>query len=156
MPIPADTSDPATARTGESGQWWALYYTGRQTLVMSASDMAARAQIIRSHNYAMDGVRRPLHAIPAAPAVTSAAYSSSPAGVRVYWRGSAGARNYSAQRAPTRRGPWTTLCRRCATDLDDGYVDMSSRAKGSWYRVIPYNLDGRVGRASVARKASPG
>jgi len=156
MPIPADTSDPATARTGESGQWWALYYTGRQTLVMSASDMAARAQIIRSHNYAMEGARLPRHAIPAAPAVTSALYSLSLAGVRVYWRGSAGARNYSVQRAPTRRGPWTTLCRRCATDLDDGYVDMSSRAKGSWYRVIPYNLDGRVGRASVARKASPG
>ena len=58
MPIPADTTDPAAAHTGESGQWWAMYYTGVQTLVMSAADMAARAQIIRAHNYAMGGVRR--------------------------------------------------------------------------------------------------
>ncbi len=152
MPIPADTSDPATARTGESGQWWAMYYTGVQTLVMSASDMAARAQIIRSHNYAMDGVRRPRHAIPPAPRVTSAT-SSSLAGVKVYWQGSAGARNYSVQRAPASRGPWTTLCKRCATDLGDGYLDPSS-AKRRWYRVIPYNLDGRAGPASRPVRAS--
>jgi mannan endo-1,4-beta-mannosidase len=154
LPIPADSSDPAFARTGESGQWWAMYYTGIQTLVMSASDMAARAQIIRSHNYAMDGVRLPRHAIPPAPAVTSAAYSSISAGVRVYWRGSAGARNYSIQRAPARNGPWTMVCRRCATDLGDGFVDLSPAAKTSWYRVVPYNLDGRAGRASQAVKAS--
>ena len=71
MPIPADTADSTVARTGESGQWWAMYYTGVTTLVMSAGDMAARAQIVRSHNYAMDGVRRPRHAIPPAPVVTS-------------------------------------------------------------------------------------
>ncbi len=154
MPVPADTSDPVIARTGESGQWWAMYYTGVPTLVMPANDMAARAQIIRSHNYAMDGVRRPRHAIPPPPVVTSAVHSSSPAGVEVYWRGSAGARNYSVQRAPTARGPWTTLCKRCATDLDDGFVDLSSSAKGGWYRVIPYNLDGRAGRASAPVRAT--
>lgn len=152
MPIPADTSDPVTARTGESGQWWALYYTGVPTLVMPASDMAARAQIVRSHDYAMAGVRRPRHALAPAPKVTSA--SSSPSGVRVYWRGSAGARNYSVQRAPAAAGPWTTVCNRCVTDLDDGYVDQSPEAKGSWYRLVPYNLDGRPGSASKPVQAS--
>jgi hypothetical protein len=156
MPIPADISDPVIARTGESGQWWAMYYTGVQTLVMSASDMAARAQIIRSHNYAMDGAQRPRHATPPAPTVTLAVYSASPAGVRVYWQGSAGAKNYSVQRAPSARGPWTTRCKRCVTDLDNGFLDPSRASKTSWYRVIPYNLDGRAGRASAARKASPG
>ena len=156
MPIPADTSNPAIARTGESGQWWAMYYTGVQTLVMSAGDMAARAQIIRSHNYAMDGVPRPAHAIPPAPAVTSAAYSSSTAGVRVHWRGSAGARNYTVQRAPAASGPWATVCNRCATDLDDGFVDGRPGSKGSSYRVVPYNLDGRAGPASKPLRASAG
>jgi mannan endo-1,4-beta-mannosidase len=131
-----------------------MYYTGVPTLVMSAGDMAARAQIIRNHNYAMDGVRRPRHAIPPAPAVTSTVYSSSPAGVRVYWRGSAGARNYSVQRAPSSSGPWTTLCKRCATDIDDGYLVPGASAKGRWYRVVPYNLDGKAGRASGPRRAT--
>jgi mannan endo-1,4-beta-mannosidase len=44
MPIPADTTDPTTARHLESGQWWALYYPGIQTMVNTAADMAARAR----------------------------------------------------------------------------------------------------------------
>src|SRR5262249_54449355 len=74
MPIPAPTDDPTTAVHGESGQWWALYYTGIQTMVESARDMAARAQIIRAHDYAMRGLRPPRHARPPAPAVTSVSY----------------------------------------------------------------------------------
>jgi hypothetical protein len=146
MPIPADTSDPEVARTGESGQWWAMYYTGQPTLVMSAADMAARAQVIRSHNYAMAGVRVPRHAIPPAPAITSVT------GGRLYWRGSAGAKNYSVQRASALNGPWTTLCRRCVTDSSDGWSDPSARPVRGWYRVVPYNLDGRAGPASRPRR----
>jgi hypothetical protein len=74
--------------------------------------------------------------------------------VRIYWRGSAGARNYSIQRAASARGPWRTLCKRCASDLDDGFVDAASAATRSWYRVIPYNLDGKAGHASKAVSAS--
>ena len=155
MPIPADTSDPTTARTGESGEWWALYYTGLPTLVMSAQDMAARAQIIRSHNYAMDGLRRPRHAISPAPNVTSAAYSADAGGVRVYWQGSAGAPDYTVQRAPAAGGPWTTVCNRCATDAGDGFVDPKGSA-GAWYRVVPYNLDGRAGPPSAPRRSAAG
>jgi mannan endo-1,4-beta-mannosidase len=160
MPIPADSSDPTTARSLESGQWWALYYTGIQTMVMTAQDMAARAQAIRRHNFAMDGRRVPAHAIPPAPTVTSVGYGPTSfvgrVGARVYWQGSAGARNYSVQRSPAAGGPWTTLCRRCATDLDDGYVDLSPEAKDGWYRVIPYNLDGKPGPASSPLRASRG
>lgn len=148
MPIPADTTDPVVARTGESGEWWAMYYTGIKTLVMSANDMAARAQIIRTHNYAMAGLRRPRHAIPPAPSVTSVG------GARVYWRGSAGARSYSIQRARARTGPWTTLCRRCVTDLADGWADPTASAVRGWYRVVPYNLDGKAGPASNPVRAS--
>jgi mannan endo-1,4-beta-mannosidase len=160
MPIPADSSDPTTARHLESGQWWALYYPGIQTMVNTAADMAARAQAIRAHNYAMSGVRVPAHAIPPAPTITSAAYGPTSfvgrVGVRVYWQGSAGVQNYSVQRAAGAAGPWTTICRRCVTDVDDGYADVSSEARGSWYRVIPFNLDGKAGRASAPLRSSTG
>src|SRR5207244_10711576 len=114
MPWRAEASDPAVARAGESGQWWALYYTGLTTLVNTAADMAARAQIIRRHDYAMRGLKVPRHALPPAPRITSAA-------ARLYWQGSAGAQRYSIERAAARTGPWTTPCSRCATDRDDGW-----------------------------------
>jgi mannan endo-1,4-beta-mannosidase len=160
MPIPADLNDPATALHVETGQWWALYYTGIQTLVSTAVDMAARAQMLRRHIYVMRGVRLPAHAIPPAPVITSAVYGpNNPTerlGARIYWQGSAGARNYSVQRATAAGGPWATVCRRCATDLDDGYVDEGSGAKSSWYRLIAYNIGGRPGPASNPSKASTG
>ena len=147
MPIPANTSDPVAALHIETGQWWALYYPGIRTLVSTAVDMTARAQAIRRHNYAMRGVRVPAHAIPPAPIVTSALNG------RVYWQGSAGAKNYSVERARRSSGPWKTVCRRCTTDASDGYAD-SSAPNGAWYRVIPYNLDGKRGLASHAMQGS--
>lgn len=150
MPIPANTSDAATARHGESGQWWALYYPGIRTLVSTPADMAARAQAIRRHDYAMRGVRVPAHAIPPAPTVTSALHG------RVYWQGSAGAKDYTIERAPRSSGPWTTICRRCVTDSGDGYTDSGAAAKSAWYRVIPYNLDGKPGPVSRPLHSSPG
>jgi hypothetical protein len=41
-------------------------------------------------------------------------------------------------------------------DLDNGYVDEGGGAEGAWYRVVPYNLGGRSGRASNSVKASTG
>jgi mannan endo-1,4-beta-mannosidase len=152
MPIPADVTDPKTAARVESGQWWALYYPGIPTLVNTAADMAARAQVLRAHNYAMRGVRVPAHAVPPAPTVTSVLNNSG--STRVYWQGSAGAENYSIQRAASARGPWLTVCRRCVTDRGDGYVDHATAAKDGWYRVVPYNLDGKPGPASRPRQAS--
>ena len=145
MPIPADTNDPAKARKGESGQWWALYYTGIRTLVNTAADMAARAQIIRLHNYTMAGLRTPSHQIPPRPIVTAIVRRSD---VRVYWQGAAGAKDYSVQRARAARGPWRTLCGRCVTDTANGWVDHRPRSTSSWYRVVPYNLAGKPGRSS--------
>ncbi len=160
MPIPADTSDPTTAHSLESGQWWAMYYTGIQTMVNTAADMAARAQVIRSHNYGMGGLQVPAHAIPRAPTITSVVFGPTSftgrIGARVYWQGSAGAKNYSVRRASGPGGPWKTLCARCVTDLDDGFVDLSSGARSAWYRVIPYNLDGKAGRASKPMRSSTG
>ena len=145
MPIPADVRDPVAAARVESGEWWALYYPGITTLVNTAADMTARAQLIRRHDFAMQGLPLPPHAIPPAPIITAAAG-------RLYWEGSAGAKDYSVQRAARPNRPWTTVCGRCVTDGDDGYR-ISRRA---WYRVIPYNLDGKSGPPSRAREAAAG
>lgn len=138
MPIPANTTDRAAAARIETGQWWALYYTGLRTLVNPAPDMAARAQLIRAHNYAMAGLRVPPHAVPPRPTITSTARG------RVYWQGSAGAKNYSIEWAPRASGPWKSSCVRCVTDAGNGY----RTGRRGWYRVVPYNLDGKPGPAS--------
>jgi hypothetical protein len=140
MPIPANTSDPTAALHVETGQWWALYYPGARTLVSSAADMRARAQAIRRHNYAMRGIPVPAHAIPPAPTLASVQHG------RIYWQGSAGAKDYSIERAARANGPWKTICSRCVTDAGNGFA----AASGAWYRVIPYNLDGKRGPASRA------
>jgi hypothetical protein len=144
MPIPADTTDPFTAVRGESGQWWALYYSGIPTLVHSAAEMRTRAQMIRTHNYRMRGLAVPRHFVPPAPRITTAT------GARIYWEGSAGAAAYSIQRGTRRTGPWTTVCRRCVTDRSDGYL---TRGPAAWYRVIGYNLDGAPSRPSAPVRA---
>ena len=140
MPIPANTSDPVAARHVETGQWWALYYPGKRTLVSTAADMSARAQAIRQHNFAMRGIPVPAHAIPSAPSLASVRHR------RIYWQGSAGAKDYSIERAPSASGPWKTVCLRCVTDAGNGFA----AASGGWYRVVPYNLDGKRGAASKA------
>jgi mannan endo-1,4-beta-mannosidase len=85
----------------------------------------------------MLGRRVPPHARPPRPTITSAA-------TRLYWQGSAGAATYSIQRAPGANGPWRTVCNRCVTDSSNGYAPTRS----GWYRVIPYNLDGKPGPPS--------
>jgi hypothetical protein len=104
--------------------------------------MAARAQVIRAHNYAMTGRRVPAHALPTRPTITAVT-------PRIYWQGSAGAKSYSVQRAPAPGGPWQTVCNRCVTDAGNGY---RVRDRG-WYRVIPYNLDGKAGPTSRSVRA---
>jgi hypothetical protein len=95
----------------------------------------------------------PAPAVPPAPTVTSALYDPTGA-TRVYWQGSAGAEDYSIERAASAGGPWLTVCRRCVTDRSDGYVDHASAAKDGWYRVVPYNIDGKPGPASTPRQAA--
>jgi len=140
--IPSDEQcKPTCTGVVEDGSWWALYYTGRTTASNSASDMAARAQIIRAAAYRMDGfARTPAHEIPPAPIITSTH------GGHVLFEGSAGAGSYSVQTLLD--GHWTTPCRRCSTDNDDGWRSGSSHP--ACYRVIAYNLGGVAGPPSAA------
>jgi len=137
---PPTQPDPSGAGcyTNEDGNWWAFYYTGIPTLSHSAADMQARGQILRTHAYGMRGMAVPPHSIPPAPKITQIKDG------QIYWQGSAGALDYSIQRSTTGIWNWTTVCRRCVTDQSDGWVATSP----GYYRLIPYNLDGRPGPAS--------
>lgn len=146
QPIPANVSNPRYAREGESGQWWALYYGGLETLVNTKADMAARAEQLRKHAYAMAGVSVPTHRIPAAPVITMKGLGL------IGWRGSAGAVSYSVQRQARASGPWETICDQCAADADTPWADPKpGDLFQTKYRVIAFNADGAASEPSAPR-----
>ncbi len=140
QPIPIDDRSWKAMLFGESGEWWAMYYTGRSTRINSAKDMAARAQILRTHFYAMAGVPVPAHRLPPQPLITFAEH-----GV-LQWRGSAGSVTYDVERADTQNGPWKRICVQCVDDSVEAW-HVAAPAMG-WYRITPYNLDGIAGSPS--------
>ena len=146
QPIPADTNNSAFAEHGESGEWWALYYPGVKTMVNSAENMAARAQQLCSHAFAMSGIALPKHMTPPQPEISSIVQ-----GGLVAWRGSAGAVRYSIERYDSGTKEWKTVCDRCTTDADDPGVDPHPTLFGVRYRVIAYNLDGAASAPSEPR-----
>lgn len=145
QPIPADANNAEFAAKGESGEWWALYYPGRKTLVMSAEDMAGRAQQLRAHAYQMSELPVPQHAVPPPPVVSSVVI-----GGLVAWRGSAGATLYSIESEAPGSTQWKLICDRCATDEQDPWIDPHP-AFGTRYRVTAWNADG-VASATSAPK----
>ena len=144
QPIPADSKNAAFAEKGECGEWWALYYPGVKTSVMSAEDMAARAQDLRTHAYVMAGTAVPKHAVPPPPVVTSTVI-----GGLVAWRGSAGATRYSVERFEPASKQWKLICDECATDSDDPWADPQG-GFGEQYRVTAFNADGVASAVSSA------
>jgi hypothetical protein len=146
QPIPANVSNAVYAQKGESGQWWALYYGGLNTLVNTREDMAARAQQLRNHAYAMAGIPVPPHMVPPPPVIVTAGLGL------VGWRGSAGAVSYSVERQAGESAPWETICDRCATDSDAPWPDPKPPMMlGVRYRVTAYNADGTPGAPSAPR-----
>ncbi len=146
QPIPADSHDPTYAAQGECGQWWALYYPGIQNLVMSASDMAGRAQQLRTHAFAIAGLPTPRHLVPPAPVITSTVL-----GGLLAWRGSAGATHYSIERLDPGSQQWHTVCDHCATDADDPWADPHPILFGAQYRITAYNADNAPSPTSQPR-----
>jgi|GEM_PF-250424 len=139
--IPVDDRSWKAMLFGESGEWWAMYYTGRETRINDAKDMAARAQILRTHFYAMAAVPVPPHRLPPPPLITVAAQ-----GV-LQWRGSAGAVSYDVEHADTESGPWKQMCARCVDDSSARWSAPSPVA--GWYRITPYNVDRIAGSPST-------
>ena len=137
QPIPADSKNPAFAESGECGEWWALYYPGVKTQVSTAEDMAARAQQLRTHAFAMSGVTVPRHVVPPSPVITSTVV-----GGLIAWRGSAGALRYSVERLGPISKQWLIICDKCATDTNDPWTDPHPALFGARYRVTAWNADG--------------
>jgi hypothetical protein len=147
QPIPANVPSEGYSKMGESGQWWALYYGGMKTLIVTHDDMRARAELLRTHAFKMAGLPVPAHAIPPAPVVTSKGMGL------LAWRGSAGAVNYSIERRDTESSPWVKICDRCVTDEDTPWID-SKPAPGIFtaqYRITAYNADGAASAPSAVR-----
>ncbi|VWD21258.1 hypothetical protein BLA18112_05370 [Burkholderia lata] len=147
LPIPANEGCQPSCEANEDGNWWALYYTGLATLSNTAADMAQRAQMLRTHGYAMNGMATsPAHEQVGAPAITSTS------GGKIVFQGAAGSPTYSVQ---TRQadGTWATPCQNCTTDAAGGWVDAAAQAS-SCYRVVGVNLDGIAGAPSTP--AGPG
>ena len=140
-PTPANEGCTPTCRGFvEDGNWWALYYTGVRTLWNTAADMAARAQLIRSTAYALDGfARAPGHERSPAAVITSASHG------RVLFEGSAGAADYSVQKRSGQH--WVSACSHCTTDTGSGWQDPTHRA--GCYRVIAFSLSGRPSTPSA-------
>lgn len=151
QPISAPSNSAAYSTWGETGQWWALFYGGVATLINSAQEMQARAELLRSHAFAMAGIPTPPHPIPAPPVINFK-------GIGILgWHGSPGAVVYSVQRRAGDAGKWETVCDRCATDADTPWVDASAKNSSlatlstTLYRVIAYNADGKASKPSAVR-----
>lgn len=147
QPVPANTNNVTQALLGESGQWWALYYTGINTLTNSAEDMRARAQLLRAHAYRMTGMAVPPSPAPQPPVITGTVF-----GGQLAWRGSAGAVTYSIQRQARGSQTWETICDKCVTDADSPWMDLTASFLGAnKYRLIGYNIDGVASAPSAPR-----
>jgi len=151
QPISAPANNAAYAKWGETGQWWSLFYGGVNTLVNSAQDMQARAELLRTHAYAMAGMQVPPHPVPAPPVITFK-------GIGILgWHGSAGAVVYSVQRRTSDSAQWETVCDKCATDADTPWVDEKAATSSfatmftTKYRIIAYNADGKASEPSAER-----
>jgi hypothetical protein len=147
QPIPANVPNKEYSLHGESGQWWALYYGGINTIIMTRDDMAARAELLRTHAFESAGRPVPSAAIPPAPVITAQSL-----GV-VAWRGSVGAVKYSVERKDSDAGSWQLICDKCATDADTPWIDPKPAQAifGVRYRVTAYNSDGKPSEPSAVR-----
>ncbi len=151
QPISAPSNNASYAKWGETGQWWSLFYGGVNTIVNSAQEMQARAELLRTHAYVMAGMSVPPHPVPAPPVITFKGFGL------LGWHGSPGAVVYSVQRRAGDSTQWETICDRCATDADAPWVDEKAKQMSfaalfaTKYRVIAYNADGKASAPSPER-----
>lgn len=119
---------------------YTLHYPGDN------SDMATRAQQLRTHAYQMQAVTQPSHVAAATPTITSVTNAR-----KIEWSGVVGANRYSVQVSTiSSAGPWTTICNACATDNSTPWQDpQTQNAVPRWYRVQATNLDGVAGAWSA-------
>ncbi len=125
----------------------------RCTIPATTDAMRAQAEAIRDFAWAMTqsvsgGPNRvPPVPAPGRPLITSLTPSAT--GTAIAWRGATTASDYTVQRSTAgTRGPWLTVCDRCATDNDTPWTDATAPSGTAWYRVIPFTAEGTAGQPS--------
>jgi hypothetical protein len=128
----------------------ALYFPGAATADMDLPTMQDRARALRRFNYAMTDVfDPPTYRLPPKPEIVTITHG------RVVWRGAAGAATYSIERSPDPGlpGSWTTICDSCTTDTAGFWQDPQPPEGISWYRVMPFNINGHRAEPSLPAQA---
>lgn len=113
-------------------------------------EMREVAQMIRDFSYEMQDEQIPDEALPGQPAITS--LDEQDGNIEIAWRGSTTADKYSIQSANRADGPWETISDMEATDNDTPFTIENENESQSWYRVVPYNLEGKAGEPSAPLK----
>jgi len=117
----------------------ALYFPGRTTPEMTQDEMVTRMRALRRFEFAMtDILTAPSYLLTPKPEIISAAHG------HVLWRGAAGALDYTIERSPNPDQPnsWQVVCDRCVTDNQAAWQDPSPPSATTWYRIMPFNING--------------
>lgn len=107
--------------------------------------MQVRAELLRTHAYAMAGLPSPPHPVPAAPVITFKGIGL------LGWHGSPGAVAYSVQRRTNDTAPWETVCDRCATDADAPWIDEKAKDSPMW----PSSSQQNIASSPGTQRANP-
>lgn len=117
---------------------YTLHYPG------DSPTMSAKAQLLRTHAYTMQGEHPPPDKVIGVPAITAVDEKN------ITWRGTVGASTYSIERSTTSdSGPWIIVCDHCTTDNTQPWVDDTKTAGFVWYRIRGYSLTGVAGDYSI-------
>ncbi len=120
---------------------YTLHYPG------DSPTMISRVQLLRTHAYKMSNKKVPSESAPGTPTL-GVVFKDNQQNILV-WRGTALAATYSIERSTgSANGPWTTICSRCVTDLHIPWVDSTTPARTTWYRVTAFNSAGTAGKPS--------
>ena len=122
-----------------------LYFPGLAVPGVSKDEMEARGRALRRFDFAMgDVLYAPAYLLPPKPEIISVTHG------HVVWRGAAGALDYTIERSPDPSVPdsWQVVCDECTTDSGAGWQDPALPRGPSWYRLMPFNINGHKSRPS--------
>jgi hypothetical protein len=126
-----------------------LHYPG------DTSFMQSQVNLLRTYAFEAAHVSQPAESVVGSPLLSTIIRTDSQN--TLLWHGAVGAASYSIERSTaSANGPWTTICDKCATDMDVPWIDSSLPSSATWYKVVPYTLAGVAGSSSNVYQARAG
>ncbi len=126
-----------------------LHYPG------DTSSMQSHVDLLRTYAFEVAHVSQPAESVVGSPLLSTVIRTDSQN--TLLWRGVVGAASYSVERSTDGpNGPWTTICDKCATDMDVPWIDSSPPSSATWYKVVPYATAGSAGSSSNVYQARSG